>query len=234
MGLCPKLAEGEVVRVTRVDACGTPVEGAGNAFVDECWASVLMAPNVEAGTDVEFRAMNGASCGFKRGRPSFRGFDITASFFSASPELVDILTGNPVYDDYAGAPLGWDDCEISATQGFSLEIWQNIVGEDCPEAGEEVFWYWLVPWVQNTVLGDVTVGREGVTFELTGNTRAQGSNGGWEAGPWDVQPQDALNTPGPLLTALGSGCHRRSFLTSISPPTEACDYVTVPANNVVT
>lgn len=231
MGLCPKLAEGEVVRITRVDSCGAPVEGEGNAFVDDCWASVLMAPNVEAGTDVDFRAMNGRSCGFKRGRPSFRGFDLTGSFYSASPEMIDLLTGNPVVDDYAGDPAGWDDCAVSAAEGFALEIWQNVVGEDCPEGAEANYWYWLLPWITNGVLGDVTVSQEGVTFELTAATR---SGGRWSLGPWDVQAQDALGTAGPLLTEIGTDCHRRSFLTSAAPPDAVCDYVTVPANNVLT
>lgn len=224
---CPKLAEGDVVRITRVDDCGAPVEGASNAFVDDCWASVLMAPNVETGTDIDFRNMSGVSCGFKRGCPSFRGFDLTGEFFSASPEMIEILTGNPVYDDFAGDPIGWDDCSVACNTGFGLEIWQNVVGEECPAGDVDGQWfYWLLPWVTNGVLGDVTVNNEGVTFSFTGNTRASGR---WYFGPWDVQAQDAGGTAGPLLTSIGSTCHRRGFLTTVAPPTAACDYVTVPA-----
>jgi hypothetical protein len=225
---CPKLAEGDIVRITRVDDCGAPVEGADNAFVDDCWASVLMAPNVEAGTDIDFRAMNGRSCGFKRGCPSFRGFDLTGEFYSASPEMIEILTGNPVYEDFNGDPVGWDDCSIACASGFALEIWQNVVGEECVVGEEGQWFYWLLPWFSNGVLGDVTVGQEGVTFSLTGNTRA---SGGWSLGPWDVQDNDGDGTAGPLLTVVGTDCHRRGFLTTIAPPTAACSYVTVPANN---
>jgi hypothetical protein len=229
MASCPKLAEGEVVRITRVDDCGHAVEGADNAFADDCWASVLMSPNVEAGTDIDFRSFSGRSCAFKRGCPSFRGFDLTGTFFSASPEMIEILTGNPVYLDYNDEPIGWDDCSVACRGGFALEIWQNVVGEECPEGDADGLWfYWLLPWVTNAVLGDVTVSQEGVTFTLTANTRAGGR---WEFGPWDVQAADANNTPGPLLTDVGADCHRRGFLTTISPPTAACSYVTVPATN---
>ncbi len=223
---CPKLAEGDVVRITRVDVCGAPVEGEDNAFVDDCWASVLMAPNVETGTDINFPSMSGRSCAFKRGCPSFRGFDLTGEFYSASPEMVEILTGNPVYLDHAGAPIGWDDCSVACNTGFGLEIWQNVVGEECPEGDVDGQWfYWLLPWITNGVLGDVTVNSEGVTFSFTGNTR---SSGRWQLGPWDVQAADVDNTPGPLLTDVGVTCHRRGFLTTIAPPTAACEYVTVP------
>jgi hypothetical protein len=225
---CPKLAEGDVVRVTRVDECGAPVEGSDNAFVDECWASVAMAPNVEAGTDISFKAMNGRQCGFKRGCPTFNGFDLTGGFFSASPELIDILTGNSVYNDFNGDPIGWDDCQVACNTGFALEIWQNVIGEECAEDTTGQWFYWLLPWVTNGVLGDVTVNAEGVTFSLTGNTRA---GGGWSLGPWDVQAADAENTPGPLLEVIGSECHRRGFVSTIEPPTAACTWISVPQNN---
>jgi len=68
-----------------------------------------------------------------------------------------------------------------------------------------------------------------VTFTLTANTRA---SGGWSLGPWDVQAADSDNTPGPLLDVIGTDCHRRGMLTTITPPTAACDAITVPANNV--
>lgn len=226
---CPKLAEGEVVRITRTDGCGAPVEGAGNAFVDDCWASVVMKPNTDAGTDIDFKGMSGRSCGFKRACPTFKGFDLEGSFFTASPEMVELLTGNAPVDDWDGNPVGWDDCSIPCNSGFALELWQNIIGEECDENNPDGLWfYWLLPWVQNGILGDITVGNEGVTFTLTANTRASGA---WSLGPWDVVAQDGSNTPGPLLTEIGVDCHRRGQLVSITPPTAQCDSISVPANN---
>lgn len=227
---CPKLAEGDVVRITRVDNCGKPIPGENNAFVDDCWASVEMAANVEQGTDINFRGMNGRSCGFKRGCPEFRGFDITGQFFTASPEMIELLTGNPVVFDYAGNPIGWDDCQVQCHGGFALEVWQNVIGEECPEDGEaEGLWFlWTLPWITNAILGNLTVNNEGLTFSLTGNTRA---NGRWGVGPWDVVAQDEANTPGPWLTPIGgegSECHRRGALVTVPPPEAVCEYLTVP------
>lgn len=225
---CPKLAEGEVVRITRVDNCGAPEAGADNAVASECWASVEMAPNVNEGTDIEMLNMRGQTCGFKRACPDFRGFDITATFWEASPEQIEILTGNPVYFDYNGDPIGWDDAQVACQSGFGLELWQSVLSEEC-EGGNDPSFYWLLPWLSNGVLGNVTVNNEGLSFTLTASTRA---NSQWALGPWDVQAQDVANTAGPLLTPLGSTTHRRSFLTTIAPPTVTCGYIEVPANNV--
>lgn len=89
-----------------------------------------MNRSVEEGADVEYKAANGRICGFKRGCPSFRGFDIELNFFSVSPELIKIMTGSPVYYDFAGSPIGYDDCSIQCNSGFALELWAEVLGEE--------------------------------------------------------------------------------------------------------
>lgn len=228
---CPKLAEGDVVRITRVDQCGRPVEGEDNAVLSDCFASVQMTPNINTGTDIEMLNMRGQTCGFKRACPDFRGFDITGTFWEASPELIEILTGNPVYFDYDGNPVGWDDEQVQCAGGFALEIWQNLIGEECADEEAEGQWfYWVLPWVTGGVLGDTTINAEGLSFTLTGSTRSQSA---WQLGPWDVQAQDSSQTPGPLLTPIGPNGHRRAFLTTTAPPLADCGYITVPPNNTV-
>lgn len=222
----PKLAEGGVVRLTRVDQCGRPVEGEDNAIASECWASVQMTPNVNTGNDIEMLGMNGRSCAFKRACPDFRGFDVTAQFWEASPEQVELLTGNPVVFDHNGNPVGWDDCQVPCSSGFGLELWQDILGEECAEDAEGQWFYWLMPWLTGGMLGDLTVSNTGLQFTVTANTRPKSQ---WFLGPWDVIAQDDLQTPGPLLTPLGANCHRRALITTIAPPTvDEGGYITVP------
>lgn len=214
----PLIANIETVRITRVDGCGRPVCGPGNAWVTDCHASVQMEPNVTEGTDIEFTAGNGRQCGFKRGCPTFNGFDVTYTFFQASPELIEIMTGQPVFYDHAGRPIGWSDESVPCRAGFALEAWATPLGEDvCPEddEGEGVWLYFLLPWLSNGMLGGITLNNEGVNFALTGATR---SGGRWGVGPYDVMAQDDAGTPGPLLVPIGPGQHRRTFLTTIEPP----------------
>lgn len=221
---CPLIANASVIRVTRVDACGRPVCGDDNGFVFDCFASLDMARNVEDGADIEYKAANGRICGFKRGCPSFRGFDITLNFYAVSPELIEIMTGSPVVYDFAGNPIGYDDCSIQCNSGFAIELWAEVLGEDvCPEeaTGDGAWIYFLLPWVSNGQLGDLSVGSEQATLTLTGATRAGGR---WGLGPYDVQAQDASGTPGPMLTPLDANCHRRTFITTIAPPEQSCEY----------
>ncbi|MGW4413027.1 hypothetical protein ACWEJ6_54375 [Nonomuraea sp. NPDC004702] len=103
---CPLIANASV---TRVDGCGRPVCGDDNGFVFDCFASLAMNRNVEEGTEVKYKAANGRVGGYKRGCPSFLGVDVELNFFAVSPELIEIMTGSPVYHDFSGNPIGYDD-----------------------------------------------------------------------------------------------------------------------------
>ncbi|MFD8774475.1 hypothetical protein [Streptomyces sp. NPDC059916] len=226
---CPLIANADVIRVTRVDSCGRPVAGEDNGYVFDCFATLAMNPNVEDGEDVVYTAANGRQCGFKRGCPSFNGYDIELNFFSVSPEFIEITTGNPVVFDHAGKPIGYDDCSLKCNSGFAIEMWAEVLGEDLcdTEGGGDGAWiYFLMPWVSNGMLGDMEVGAEAVSLVLNGATRA---GGGWGTGPYDVMATNATGTPGRLLTPLGPTCHRRTMITTVAPPEPVCDYTPVLA-----
>ncbi|MEU7323425.1 hypothetical protein ABZ682_23165 [Streptomyces griseoviridis] len=223
---CPLIANLDTVRVTRLDSCGRPVCGDDNGFVFDCVASIAANPNVDDGDDISYRAANGRQCGYKKGCPTFNGYDLEINFFSVSPEFIEITTGNPVVFGFDGKPIGYDDCSVQCKTGFALEFWAEVLGDDvCDVNGTGgAYLYYLLPWVTNGLLGDLEIGSEAVTLQLTGATRA---GGGWGVGPYDVININASGTAGPMLTPIGATCHRRTFLTSIAPPEAVCDYTTV-------
>ncbi|MGW1352835.1 hypothetical protein ACWCQE_26735 [Streptomyces sp. NPDC002409] len=222
----PLISNAATVRITRVDGCGRPVCGADASFVTECFASLTMAANVEDGEDITFKAANGRQCGFKKGCPSLNGYDITFTFYEASPELIELMTGSPVYFGYDGKPIGFDSCSIACKAGFAMEVWTEVLGEDvCEDEAAEGAWvYFVMPWVSNGIIGDLELAGEAVNLELTGSTRAGGK---WGIGPYDIQAQDAAGTAGPMLAPLDSSCHRRTFITSIEPPEPSSTYIPV-------
>ena len=221
---CDLIANADVVRVTKLDQCGRPIAGL-NSFVSECVASLAMNPNIDEQDDVIYRAANGSLCGVKRGCPTLLGYDLEYNFFQVSPELTDVLTGNPVVMDFAGTPVGNDDCAIQCDRGFAIELWSELIGATCTATGFQRYLYTLIPWVTNGYVNDLEIGSEQVTFQLGGASRAGGQ---WGTGPYNVVATDAANTPGRMLTPLGNTCHRRMQITTIQPPVPSCDYQTVP------
>lgn len=190
-----------------------------------------MNPNVDTPDDVIYRAANGTLCGVKRGCPTLLGYDLEINFFQVSPQLTDILTGNPVVMDAGGEPVGSDDCSVKCDGGFALEFWAELVGQACTDTGAPKFLYVLIPWVSNAYISDLEIGSEQVTFQLVGNSKAGGR---WGVGPYNVVdtavPPATPAVPGPMLTPLGDTCHRRMQIVTIAPPVPSatCDYTPVP------
>ncbi|MFC8466004.1 hypothetical protein [Streptomyces sp. NPDC057250] len=190
-----------------------------------------MNPLIEDGEDVSYKAANGRQCGFKRGCPTFNGYDLELNFFSVSPEFIELTTGNPVVFGFDGEPIGYDDCSLKCDSGFAIELWAEVIGEECRENAQGQWIYFLLPWVTNGVLGDMEIGSEAVSLTLSGASRA---GGGWGVGPYNVLATNAANAPGPMLTPIDESCHRRTFITTIAPPTAVCDYVPVTGPNCYT
>jgi hypothetical protein len=184
-----------------------------------------MSANIDEQDDILYRAANGSLCGVKRGCPTLLGYDLEFNFFQVSPELTDVLTGNPVVLDFAGEPVGNDDCTIQCDRGFAIELWSELIAPVCDTTGAQRYLYTLIPWVTNAYISDLEIGSEQVTFQLVGSSRAGGA---WGVGPYDVVAADAINTPGPMLTPLGPTCHRRMQITTIAPPVPSCEYQVVP------
>lgn len=222
---CDLIANLDVVRVTRVDNCGIPVPGE-NAFVSECVASVAMNPNIDTPDDITYRAANGTLCGVKRGCPTLLGYDLEFNFFQVSPQLIDVMTNQPIVLDAEGNPVGVDSCGVQCNSGFALEFWAELIGDQCSDDGEKRYLYVLLPWVAAGYLSDLTIGSEQVTFQMVGSTRA---GGGWGVGPYEVT-RDAEGAPSPMLTPLDNTCHRRMQIVTLDPPVPDpnCDYATVP------
>ncbi|QBZ73509.1 major tail protein [Streptomyces phage Mischief19] len=215
------------IRVTKVDACGLPVVGPNNAVVCECVATLAMNPDLDTADDLVYRDSTGKLCAVKKGCVSLLGYDVELTVLAYSPELVQLVTGNPAVLDAAGATIGSDDCSVSCTTGFAVEAWSELIGDACAANGTQKYLYTLMPFIRNGILNDITLGDGAINFQLNGHTVAGGQ---WGTGPWSDVQMSATNVPGKMLTPLGSTCHRRSYVTTTTPPTAVdCGTIAVPA-----
>jgi hypothetical protein len=215
----------DTMRVTKVDQCGNPIPGP-NAFVTSCVASLAMNVVLDEQDDKIYRAANGNLCAVKRGCPSLLGYDIELHIQQFSPELLDILTRQPLVLSNTGAPAGVDSCNIPCNEGFALEFWATLMGQNCTTTGVQRYLYVLLPWITNAYLNDLEFGADVLDMQLNGSTRAGGQ---WDVGPYNVTLNGAPpGTAGPMLTPLGPTCHRRMQIVEVPPPAVSCDYVTVP------
>lgn len=218
---CWSSVRAKVMRATKIDQCGLVVPGAGGSLVSDGLISVSYADELDPGTEILVKNGNGTVCINEPPCPEIKWLNIEATFCKVDPDLINMLTGWPLVLDCAGDSVGFRKRKtVQCRTGIGLELWSDVSGQECEE-DELAYGYFLVPWVNQGLIGDITLEDGAATFTLTGKGR-YGSQ--WGVGPYNVimeegSVEDVCDVPGPLLTAIGSTDLMHIQMTRVAPPT---------------
>ena len=228
---CGSMSRGRMMRLTRLDDCGTPVEGPASTLVTKGFVQVVTTPEYQDQEDITQTDANGDTCVDDQSDPALRWLGLQIDFCNIDPNAIEIITGAPlVVDDAAPTPnavgFRWD-AAVLGTANFALEIWSGIAGQACGASGFETYGYWLYPYVVQAQIGEYTVANAALTLSLTART-SPGS--GWGVGPYDVV-RDVLTpfAPAPLVTPITATDHGHFQFTDAPLPTPGCGAVVLPA-----
>jgi hypothetical protein len=220
------------IRATKINVdCGQPVTGCSTVVSDGI-ISVQMTKEYEDREEFFVKNGDGVFCVKETNPPILKWINLVITLCNVDPELVNIMTSEPLVLDNNAAPraTGFSTQEGSAASAsFALEGWTrlaSVVGGPACTGGVE-YGYTLFPWVVEGTVGDLTYENGAANFVVNARTR---SNSLWGTGPYNVDLSDAvgnLNTPIPLLTPILSTQHHRMFLTRLAPPTSACGCTTL-------
>lgn len=214
------------VRVTQLNSCGVPVTGCSTVVSDGI-ISIEMTTEYEDRQEFFVKNGDGRFCVRRTDPPILKWINIVATFCNVDPELVNIMSAEPLVMDDAETPtaIGYSTDENSAGEAnFALEAWSRIAS-DIPCTGGTEWGYTLLPWIVEGTIGDVTLENGAANFVLNGRTSSQS---GWGTGPYFVDYSDnpaGSTTEIALLTPITSTQHRRMFITRLDPPTAACGCV---------
>lgn len=228
--VCSSLARGKMLRLTRLDDCGIPVEGATSTLVTEGFVQVVATPVYQDQEDITQTNANGGNCIDDQSDPALRWLTLAVQLCNIDPFAINIITGDPVVvDDASPTPntvgFRWDSA-VSGTANFALEVWSGKPGQACDAAGFEQFGYWLYPFVVQAQIGEYSVLNGALTLTFTARTSA---GSGWDVGPYNIRRDATVPaTLEPLLTAIGATQHGHFEVTSAPLPTPACGAVALP------
>lgn len=214
------LIRGRALRVTRLDGCGNPVPGPDSVVVTKGFISVGLTSNTEAGEAISVTNANGDVCISDTPPPKFVNFGIVITLCGVDPNLVNLLTGQPIVYDGATTPeaVGFrvnSGIDLDSS-GFAIEMWSGVPADTCVPGQGQNYGYMLLPFVKGGVLGDLTIENGPVNFTVTG---AQSKDGAaWGVGPWDVV-LDGQGQESPLLEPMDSKDHLNVQVTNVAPPT---------------
>jgi hypothetical protein len=234
---------GETARFTSLDSCCAPVTKACGKVTTTGFISVKLTQEIEAGTVVKVKSANDKICVYDPGCDVLLDLQAEIVLCQVNPDLVGLITGQEVVLDYAGNAVGFRrSTEAPCDLRWALEVWTDVPGTACvgtPPAKQ--FGYFLVPCLRNATLsGDITIDNaNAVSLTLTAKTTVPSL---WGTGPatadgaYQVVPTDALNTPGYLLTPIGSADHDHIQLTTIAPPVVpencGCEAITITGTDL--
>lgn len=218
---CYSLVRGRAMRVTRLDGCGAKVLGPDSVVTSDGFISVALTANTDEGETISVTNAAGAVCILDEPCPKFTGYGIEVEFCGVDPDLISLMTGQPIVEDGAGNATGFrmnsniDACDY----GFALELWSNVPAGSCDASSGAAYGYMLIPFVKGGVIGDFTVANDAINFTMTGANSKDGT--AWGVGPYDVT-RDDTSVAGPLNVPLDSYDHLHVELVTVAPPTPSC------------
>src|SRR5688572_24454209 len=118
------------VRVTQLDECGTPVTGCSTVVSDGI-ISVEMTKEYEDREEFFVKNGDGVYCVKETNPPILKWINLVVTFCNVDPELVNIMSAEPLVYDDAASPraTGYSTEEGSAANAFfALETWTRLAG----------------------------------------------------------------------------------------------------------
>lgn len=218
------------VRVTKLNSCGLPITGCSTVVSDGI-ISIGMTKEYEDREEFFVKNGDGVFCVTETNPPVLKWINLELTFCNVDPELVNIMTAEPLVMDDAEVPnaTGYSTEEgAAADSNFALEGWTRLAnngGVAC--SGGVEYGYVLFPWVKEGTIGDVTYENAAANFVVSARTS---SNSPWGTGPYFVDYSDnpaGSTTEIALLTPIGSRQHHRMFMTRLAPPTASCGCTTL-------
>lgn len=221
---------GSVIRVTRLDSCGNPDPGESAVVVSKRISTVTIDEVTEEGTSIRERNFGDEMCIVDDAFTDILGYTADIALCGVDPDLVSLLTGQPVVTNAEGDIVGFDaqtGIDLDGF-GFALEVWSKIAGSSCDVSGNRKWGYTVFPFLKGGRIGGFSFENGAVQFTISGAQTRDGN--GWGAGPFDVD-RDELGAPAPLFTPLAANTHYRNILVTVDPPvasTGATELVVTP------
>ena len=186
--------QGVSIRVTRLDAAGNLMAGAGDSYTTSAFMRVSFTPEYEEGDEITEKGANGVVCVTYKAPDTLKRITMELAICEPDPELSALVSGGLLLRKNlgtAGQPnnksIGWAAPGVGddpAGNGVALEVWSHAV-KDGKKAGTLPYFHWIFPYVKMRQSGDRVIenGLMANTFEGygLGNPNFQsGLDGRWE------------------------------------------------------
>lgn len=186
--------QGVSVRVTRLDASGNLLNGAGDSYTTSAFMRLSFTPEYEQGDEITEKSADGTICVSYQAPDTLKRVSMELAICEPDPELTQLLSGGLLlrknYGTYANPDrksMGWASPGVGddpAGLGVAIECWSFAVA-DGKRAATNPYFHWVFPYVRLRLSGDRVIenGMIASTFEgygLGNSAFADGLDDRWE------------------------------------------------------
>jgi hypothetical protein len=196
--------QGVAIRVTRLDAAGNLLNGAGDSYTTSAFMRASFTPEYEEGDEIVEKSADGTVCVSYKAPDTMKRITMELAICEPDTELTALISGGLLlrknFGTFAspdsksigyGAPSVGDD---PTGNGVALEVWSFAV-KDGRRTANLPYFHWVFPYARLRASGDRVIenGMLATTFEGYGLGNvyfADGLDGRWE---WPVSTERAYS-----------------------------------------
>jgi len=186
--------QGVAIRVTRLDAAGNLLTGAGDSYTTSAFLRTSFTPEYEEGDEIVEKSADGTVCVSYKAPDTLKRITMEIAICDPDPELTALMSGGLLLRKNFGSfaspdnkSIGWAAPAVGddpAGNGVAVEVWSFAV-KDGKRASTLPYFYWVFPYVKLRQSGDRVIenGLLANTFEGYGLGNIEfnaGLDGRWE------------------------------------------------------
>lgn len=182
--------QGVSIRVTRLDAAGNLLNGAGDSYTTSAFMRVSFTPEYEEGDEITEKSANGTVCVTYKAPDTLKRITMELAICEPDSELSQLLSGGLLLRktvDGVVKSVGWAAPGVGddpAGYGVAIEAWSHAV-KDGKRASVLPYFHWVFPYAKLRQSGDRVIenGMLATTFEgygLGNKNFESGIDGRWE------------------------------------------------------
>jgi hypothetical protein len=186
--------QGVAIRVTRLDAAGNLLNGAGDSYTTSAFMRVSFTPEYEDGDEIVEKSADGTVCVSYKAPDTMKRVTLEVAICEPDAELTALISGGLLLRKNFGTFVAPDDKSVGwaapavgddpTGYGVALEVWSFAI-KDGRRASTLPYFYWVFPYARLRQSGDRVIenGMLATTFEGYGLGNAafdNGLDGRWE------------------------------------------------------
>jgi len=155
--------QGVAIRVTRLDASGNLLNGAGDSYTTSAFLRASFTPEYEEGDEIVEKSADGTVCVSYKAPDTLKRITMEIAICEPDPELSALMSGGLLlrknFGSYASPDnksVGWAAPSVGddpSGNGVAIEVWSFAV-KDGKRATSLPYFYWVFPYAKLRQSGD--------------------------------------------------------------------------------